>query len=69
MKLLVLYRRENKSSSAPYKALICLGLARRGGGRLPLSLYGVNGRINENKTKSKVAQYPCKYASASHINL
>jgi hypothetical protein len=33
---------------------ICLGFARRGGGRFPLSLstylFGVNGRINENKT-------------------
>jgi hypothetical protein len=34
---------------------LCLGLARRGG-RFPLSLspylFGVNGRIDENKTKS-----------------
>jgi hypothetical protein len=34
--------------------ILCLGLARRGGGRFPLSLstypFGANGRLNENKS-------------------
>jgi hypothetical protein len=50
------------------ESFLCSGLARRGGGQFPLSLstylFGVNGRINENKS---INHYLTSFANLADI--